>query len=120
MEPGQRHRVPRSGGTPVRHRRRIRGAWGGGACLCDTRLGFRKTSLIGESELSLDIVEGPLEDRLAVSVHRLLECGPRPMWVQMAEEAAFRVGLNPEDISLAVREGGEPIRRSARVPRVGS
>src|SRR5437016_14593750 len=38
----------------------------------------------------------------------------------MAEEATLRVGLNPEDISLAVREGGEPIRRPARVPGIRS
>src|SRR5205814_9345083 len=38
----------------------------------------------------------------------------------MAEEATLRVALHPEDIPLAVREGGEPIRRPARVPGIRS
>src|SRR5205823_4771954 len=38
----------------------------------------------------------------------------------MTEEAAFRMGLNPEDVSIAVRECGNSVGRSTWIPGIGS
>src|SRR3990170_1151700 len=70
------------------------------------------------SELRLDVLEHALENRLSVAVHPVPTPVPRPVGMEMAEEAALGVGLDAEHVPVPVAEGGDVVRRPARVPWV--